>query len=425
MKNFGRFTCLVLALTLVCTMAFGTLTVSAEEEATQETLVKRLEAEDAQGSYLIGEGEDASEGAFIAMDMTFAEGTKEPHYYLEFQNMPATTRIVMTYVTAWSAHDVIAYVKTADDVKMVGGFTIAPSGGWEMISDFMAEAEMEAYIPEGSTLILHSNGSTNIDCFDLYYDATSPLVNREGKQEETVKDQQNAFISDLAWMSPAPETLEWVALAERDATVLYGTLEVAGQDFTKGVGMLSGHYTDASRIDVNVEDLGFTTFAAYVGVAADTMQPFTNEPASVIFSVKADGVEVARSEVMEIDDEAVLLKADITGASVLSLCVSPADDSCGTDGAVWGMAAIGKTDNEADLFATPVPATPTPVPEGTEGPEATNTPGASNAPNTTKAPSGNSDTEEASFSIWIPVAAVAALVVIAVVVVILVKKKKA
>ncbi len=413
-QRIGQSVCLLGILAILCGLFFCFPSLSAEEQ--NEVLVKRLEAESAGGSLTFGEDEGASGGRFAGVDHTLVGDNNTMHYWLEFTDVPETTKLVMRYATQWQKGEVLVYVRSGEKTKLIGGIAFASTGAWIPDEENGEDAELEAYIPAGSHVLMAFTGSLNIDYFDLYYRADSPVASANGTQEASLKEQNNAFISDLKWLLPAPASLEWATTAERDASLQYSDLEVAGRTFDKGICMLSGHYDGASCIEVNIKDLDFTTFASYVGISDDS-EPSYVEP-SVIFIVEADGRELIRSDVMRQGDEAVLLKADITGAEILRLSVSPAGDGVGLDAAVWGLAAIGKTDNEEELFATPEPTTAptqnvTPTPVVTPGPTAS------------PEGSGVGEKEPSGGSWWIYAIAAVAVVAAAVGAVLLIRKKKA
>ncbi len=412
-----RFGCLICAaIMLCCLICAGSPAVMATDEETTETMVKKLEAESAGGNFVNVPDGQASGGAYVGIDHTVVEETAALKFWLEFSNVPEATRLAMQYATCWPVGDVFVYIRDNAGIKLIGSMSFASVGTWDPFSEEADVLDLEAYIPAGSTLVLAATGSINIDYFELYYDANSSVKQEDGSQAAEVKDQSNAFISDLKWKLPGEKSMMFAAIVERDATILLSDLEVAGQTFSKGVCMPAGHFEGGVGIDVNIKDLGFTTFASYVGVSDDTVEALAES--SVVFLVMADGKEVARSNVMKLGDEAVLLTADITGAETLRLCVSPAGDGVSTDYAVWGMAAVGKTDNVEDIFATPVPTEkPTQAP-------ATPTPSSANrataTPGRTETPSGNGG---GSSWLWYVIAGVA-VAAIAVVVIVVIRNKK-
>lgn len=137
-----------------------------------------------------------------------------------------------------------------------------------------------------------------------------------------------------------------------------------GKFFSKGVGFhaSSGEYT--SFCDVNIEGLGFTKFAAYVGVC-ETLSPHDISMAAVRFALFGDGVKLWESGVQKYGQPMSPMTADITGVKVLRLAVCGAPSISGA-WATWGGAVMSKSgqipddkiyseQNIEDIFDTSVP----------------------------------------------------------------------
>lgn len=248
--------------------------------------------------------------------------------------------------------------------------------------------------------------------------------------DPALKDADRAFISDLPWynLRSYSETGEPEEL--RDENYALEELWICGEYFEKGV-FLHALPTVESSVEVNLEGLGFTTFAAYVGLAESAQ--YDVSMGSVTFAVYVDGEQKAHTEVMRADSEAQLLVVDITGAKVLRLAVGNGGDSYQGDWGVFGNALVGRTSDTAELFKSPEPSQ-TPEPSETPAPSLTPAPATGSAGNGTPAASPKPGTDAADSSEkaglsgalrWIvPVAAVVAVAVLAAVIAVCVKKKR-
>lgn len=265
------------------------------------------------------------------------------------------------------------------------------------------------YIPEGSKVTMIATGSVNIDYFEFIYNEEDVPKPEDGKQDEDVKNLNNVFLSDLKWVNSSCHNQESTFSVHTDRNYLFEPLQVAGTVYDKGLGMTSGHYEGAVFVEIDIEGLGFTTFASYVGLDDKTVPNLIESNAQ--FIVEVDGEEKARSGILKMGDDPELLVVDITGAKRLKLYTSPAGDGIGIDCCVWGNAALGRSTNVDEIFATPTPA-PTPEPTPTAVP--TDTP--------EKTGSSKNEDEQDNTKIYIIIVA-AALVVAAIIVVISIKKK--
>lgn len=192
---------------------------------------------------------------------------------------------------------------------------------------------------------------------------------------------------------------------------------INSQSFIKGFMHRASSKEGQSFIEVNVEGLGFKTFAAYVGIPDLLLQ--NSSKGSIEFIVSVDGKEVARSEVKKSLENAVLITADITDGKVITLSLSDGGDGAIGDYAVWGNAIVTKNSNIDEAFNEVVAVTPTPEP--TEQPTATpentqNTPQTTNVDNTAKP---NDDDKPNVFPYII-----AAVVVVVVVVIVFISLKR-
>lgn len=394
----GLIVCISLCLTIINGIA---------EENTE---VVKLEAENAGGNYVIVNESQASGGKFIGIDHTLNDENNF-RYYLVYENAPKCTEIKMVYATPGMG-DVAIYVEENGKNVAVGSMYFAPSGDWYPYGGEELETTAEGFfIPEGSKVTLIATGSVNIDYFEFIYNEDDVPVIEVGKQDDEIKKLNNVFLSDLKWIRSSCHNSESTFSVHKDRNYLLEPLQVAGTTYGKGLGMTSGHYEGAVFVEIDIEGLGFTTFASYVGLDDKTIPNLIESTAQ--FIVEVDGEEKARSNVMKVGDEPELMVVDITGAKKLKLYTSPAGDGVAIDCCVWGNAALGKSSNVEEIFATPTPAPtpePTPTTVPTDSPEKT----------------GTADHDKSNDNnILIPVIASVVLVTVVIIVVLIIIKKKA
>lgn len=184
------------------------------------------------------------------------------------------------------------------------------------------------------------------------------------KQDDAIKELNTVYLSDLKLGS----SYSFNSLLGIDAANMNEGLVVNTEEFSKGFAMYASSHAGDAYVEINIEDLGFKTFAAYVGIGDLLMS--NNMNGTAIFMVEVDGVEVAKSSICKYGEDPVLLKADITGGKVLRLSVSNAGDGVDGDLAVWGKAVVSKSTEVDDIYkevstiATPV-VTASPTPEKT------------------------------------------------------------
>ncbi|MGI6529990.1 MAG: NPCBM/NEW2 domain-containing protein [Clostridia bacterium] len=233
------------------------------------------------------------------------------------------------------------------------------------------------------------------------------------KQKSEMADKSTVYLSDLL-----------LGNMYSNGTIVFvdGTDEAKGyvinsKEYKKGLMHVASSKEGESFIEINIEGLGFKTFACYAGVPDLLFHDASN--GSVEFIVSVDGVEVARSEVKRSQEEASLLTADIEGGKILRLYLSDAGDGTIGDFAVWGNAILTKNDDIEKAFEEVVDLSPTeePTSEPTENPEET--------PSTTSTPTAEPDKKDEKDNIPKPliIAGVIVVAVIAVIVVIRIKKK--
>jgi hypothetical protein len=103
--------------------------------------------------------------------------------------------------------------------------------------------------------------------------------------------------------------------AQADATPFGQSMEIAGQTFNAGIGVLSN-----SRIQVK-NDAGYKIFAASVGVDDST----ENLDRPVRFDVYGDGKLLAESPSLKFGDKASVVTANIEGRRIIELVVRGKD----------------------------------------------------------------------------------------------------
>ncbi len=391
---------LILIVILIVSLA-ASIIISAEET---EYEVTKLEAEDNVGRFAVGESDEASGGKYIGIDYTLdTEGFY--NYAIIYENVPETTTVSFNYA---SPHDgeVIFYLEVEEGKQeVIGAMIYDATGGWDTFGDTLGIVEEQIYIPEGSKVTIVTTSTLNVDYFEFKFNESEKPKPTDGKQKEGVKDLNNVFLSDLEFLR--------ATRVVRDTTYMFTDLSINGEVYSKGLCMSAGHFPGSEFVEINIEGLGFTTFASYIGVDDVTNANYSaGMDTTVKFYVEVDGVVKYESDVMTIAEDPRLVVVDVTDAKVLKLYTSPVDDGVGTDICVWGNAALGKTSNIEEIFATPVP-TESPTPN----PTIESTPGKTDD----KTGSGN-DEETSGYIVWIIIAAI--VVIAAVVIFVIVKKKK-
>ena len=106
-------------------------------------------------------------------------------------------------------------------------------------------------------------------------------------------------------------------------------LKLKGATFSHGIGTHA-----VSQFNIDLKGVA-TRFVALAGVDDET-----NGQGSVIFQVWVDGKQKAESSVLHGGDEPKLFSVDLTGAKLLTLYASDADDGIDSDHADWGGAML-------------------------------------------------------------------------------------
>jgi len=150
-----------------------------------------------------------------------------------------------------------------------------------------------------------------------------------------------AFISDLRWRKEvAYESVSRDELPSGELIYMGGTF------FSKGVCIHGIAFSEA-YIEINIKDLGFISFASYIGIPVS----FANDisMATVTFVIYADGTELYRKD-MVFGDAMEQVSVDVTGASFLKLTVIATGGNMAGCWGTWGNALLSKSDDPEDLF---------------------------------------------------------------------------
>ena len=178
-------------------------------------------------------------------------------------------------------------------------------------------------------------------------------------QPEELAGGDTAYVSDLYWVDSKTYTGNEVG---RDCNtageIIFST---DGKFFEKGVGLHATSADFTSFIDVNIEGLGFTKFAAYYGVC-ESLTGHDISMASIKFAVFGDGQKLWESDTVLFGEAMLPMECDITGVKVLRLAVAGAPGISGAWG-TWGGAVISKSGNITDdmIFTDPAAETEPPM----------------------------------------------------------------
>jgi hypothetical protein len=234
------------------------------------------------------------------------------------------------------------------------------------------------------------------------------------KQEIDLSDYNTVYISELKWGNSYSNA----GKVTKDSATALEDLSIKGINYKKGFGMHASPREGDSFVEVNVEGLGFKTFAAYVGVA-DLLLYENIAQGSVVFIVSADGEELARTPVLKYGDDPFLFLVDISDAKILRFSVGPADDGIVGDVAVWCNACISKEDiSKGEAIFDLAKTIETKTPEPTESTEETPMP-------TTSSPTDEEEDENSGIGLIIGIVAVSVLIlVLGVFLIVKIKKMK-
>ncbi len=153
-----------------------------------------------------------------------------------------------------------------------------------------------------------------------------------------------AYLSDLYWLDNATYSGNVVGRDCNTANEIIFSAD--GKFFEKGVGFHAVSSQYDAYIDVNIEGLGFTKFAAYFGVC-ETLTSHDISMASVKFAVFGDGQKLFESDAIGFGDPMKPMECDITGVKTLRIAVAGAPSISGAWG-TWGGAVISKSGEITD-----------------------------------------------------------------------------
>ena len=226
----------------------------------------------------------------------------------------------------------------------------------------------------------------------------APTMNPDKTTEPQPADMTSgdyAYISDLYWVNS--DTLSGNK-PMRDANTCNEEIWTAdGRFFEKGIGLHAKSGAYDSCVEVNIEGLGYTKLATYLGVC-ETLSSYDITMAQVQFAVFADGNKLFESGVMHYGEPMQYIEVDVTGAKVVKLAIlSPGGAISGAWG-TWGGTLLSKSGDVEALFevVTEVPTdvpTEAPTDAVTEAPSDTVTKGPTEAESGTEPASASSATE--------------------------------
>lgn len=178
-------------------------------------------------------------------------------------------------------------------------------------------------------------------------------------QPEELVSGDYAYVSDLYWMDN--KTYPGNVVGRDCNTANEIIFSADGKFFEKGVGFHGTSSDFTSYVDVNIEGLGFTKFAAYYGVC-ETLTAHDITMASVKFAVFGDGVKLWESDAIKFGDAMKAMDCDITGVKTLRIAMAGAPGISGAWG-TWGGAVLSKSGNITDdmIYVDPTGMTEPPT----------------------------------------------------------------
>ena len=194
----------------------------------------------------------------------------------------------------------------------------------------------------------------------------SPEPTAVPPQNPELKNETTVYVSDMVLQNKTA----YCDFVMQDVNISEEDLYVNGTYFPKGLCLHAMQLEQEAYVDIDLTDLGFTTFASYIGIAESMTNDVTM--GSVIFRVYCDGVLKYESELISYPAETdvsspELIKVDIAGVKMLRLAVGNGGDGISGDWGTYAGACVSKLTETEDIFATPVP-TATPIPTATPDP---------------------------------------------------------
>ncbi len=152
------------------------------------------------------------------------------------------------------------------------------------------------------------------------------------------------YISDLNWT----DTVTYPGNVEgRDSNTCNEMIFSSdGTYFPKGIGLHATTADYTAYVEVDIEGLGYTKFAAYYGVC-ETLSAHDISMAAVKLAVFGDGQMLWESETMTFGEPMRPMECDITGVKTLRLSVAGAPGIAGA-WATFGGAVISRSGNITD-----------------------------------------------------------------------------
>ncbi len=152
------------------------------------------------------------------------------------------------------------------------------------------------------------------------------------------------YISDLYWTDTKTYPGNFPG---RDSNTCNEMIFSAdGTYFPKGIGLHAVSSAYDAFVEVNIEGLGYTKFAAFYGVC-ETLSAHDISMAEVKLAVFGDGVKLWESDTMTFGKPMERMECDITGVKSLRLSVAGAPGIAGA-WATWGGAVISKSGEITD-----------------------------------------------------------------------------
>lgn len=154
------------------------------------------------------------------------------------------------------------------------------------------------------------------------------------------------YVSDMYWTGCASYATNPVL---RDAnTVNEWIFDSDLNVFEKGIGMHASSADYTSFVEVNIKDMGFSTFATYYGICGTT-SAYDITMARVTFAVFGDGIKLFESGVMTYGQPFDYAECDVTGVSVLRIAIAGATSISGAWG-TWGGAVLIKDGDGREIL---------------------------------------------------------------------------
>ncbi len=152
------------------------------------------------------------------------------------------------------------------------------------------------------------------------------------------------YISDLYWTDT--KTYPGNFPGRDSNTCNEMTFSADGTYFPKGIGLHAVSSAYEAFVEVNIDGLGYTKFAAFYGVC-ETLSAHDISMAEVKLAVFGDGVKLWESDTMTFGKPMERMECDVTGVKTLRLAVAGAPGIAGA-WATWGGALLSKSGEITD-----------------------------------------------------------------------------